>query len=280
MSRPTVSRLLRFSRDQGLVRLEIADPAKDREAAASRLEAKYGLKKALLVYDASHDRRILNEKLGERAAGYLASIVRDHDRIGISWGRALEEVANHLRPSSCKDVSVVQLKGSVSVSDMNNYANDISRNFGAAFQTNTLALPLPVIFDSAVTKDIVMRDRFIADVFAAGKATNIAIFTCGTVRNDAMLFKLGYLDKSETARLQAHAVGDVISHFITADGSLADADIDAKTVSLPLGEVKEKEYSILVVGAAPKISAIRGTLLGGYANVLITDYESALSFLA
>ncbi len=46
-----------------------------------------------------------------------------------------------------------------------------------------------------------------------GEQSNIAVFTVGTVRDSALLFKLGYFTKQEQLTLQHEAVGDVFSRF-------------------------------------------------------------------
>lgn len=279
ISRPTISRLLQFARDQGLLKIEIVDPLKDLDTLAKQLEHKFNLKKVLLIYDATNDLTAINEKLGAVTADYLDEIVKDQDSIGISWGKTLESVANHLHASKANNVSVVQLKGSVAASELNNFANDIIAKFSSAFHTDAVNLPLPVIFDNATTKQVVMQDRFIDAIIQAGLNTNIALFTSGTVRSDAMLFNLGYLNDAEIERVKAQAVGDVISRFITADGQVADADIDSRTVGSPLSALCEKEYSILISGSSRKVASIKGALLGGYANVLITDSQTATTLL-
>jgi deoxyribonucleoside regulator len=280
ISRPTISRLLQFARDQGLVRIEIADPLADIDVVTLQLREKYHLKKVLIGYDISNDTAVINDKLGALAADYLDTIVKNNDSIGISWGMTLDAVANHLHKSDRTGVSVVQLKGSVPASDMNNFANDINEKFSAAFHTNTVNIPLPVIFDAAVTKQIVLKDHFINTIMTAGVDTNIAIFTSGTVRDDAMLFNLGYLDQTEIARLQANSVGDIVSRFLTADGSVADTDINNRTVGIPLAELRNKDYSILVSGSAKKVPSMHAALTGGFANVLITDSTSAKALLS
>lgn len=279
VSRPTVSRLLAFAKQEGLVRVLIADPQTDLESLARRLKVAFGLREVRLTYDSTGDEDVIRGKLGAVTADYLAEIVGDHDRLGISWGRTLKAVADHLRPNEHKDVSVVQLKGSVSASDFNNYAADIALKFGMAFGTITTVLPLPVIFDNALTRDIVLKDRFINAIVRQGDRTDIAVFTCGTVRDDAMLFKLGYLSRKEITMLQHKAVGDVLSRFIAADGSIADDNIDARTVGIRLHRLRKKPCSILVAGGPSKIASMRAALQGGYANVLITDSQAAMRLL-
>lgn len=280
ISRPTISRLLTYAKDNNLVRIEISDPINDLGVIEKKLEDKYELKKVLISFDATDNSHLINEKLGELTANYLDQIVTDNSSIGISWGKTIESVAEHLHNSTRNGVSVVQLKGSVSSSDMNNFANDIVKKFSAAFHTNALTLPLPVIFDDSVTKEIVLKDRFISEIIHAGERTNIALFTAGTVRSDAMLFNLGYFNKNEINRLQSNAVGDIVSRFISRDGAVADSTINERTVGISLEELKHKEYAILVAGSSRKVQPIHAALVGGYANVLITDSQSAETLLS
>ncbi|WP_125768846.1 sugar-binding transcriptional regulator [Companilactobacillus furfuricola] len=280
ISRPTVSRLLQYSHETGLVKIEIADPATDLDVLSKQLETKYNLKKVLIAYDISDNYAAINEKIGQLAAEYLDEIVQNGYSIGISWGKTINAVANNLKTSEKSNIKVVQLKGSVASSDMNNFATEILEKFGKAFQTNAINLPLPVIFDNATTKQIVLEDRFIKKIIDEGKKTNIALFTCGTVRNDALLFNLGYLNQKEITQLQKNSVGDVMSRFITKDGKIANQTINDRTVGSDLDELKNKDYSILVAGSMKKVSSIKGALAGNYANVLITDYGVAQKLLS
>ena len=112
------------------------------------------------------------------------------------------EIARKIVPQHVKGVEVVQLKGGISHSSVNTYANETIALFADAFQTTPRNLPLPVIFDNAVTKELVEQDRHIHHIIEMGKQANIAIFTVGTVRDEALLFRLGYFDKDETSLLK------------------------------------------------------------------------------
>ena len=141
--------------------------------------------------------------------------------------------------------------------------------------TQTEILPVPVIFDNAETRDLVLQDQFIKEIIQKGEAAQIALFTVGTTQANALLFKLGYLDPEQIEFLKKNAVGDILSQFITQDDKLANLKLAKRTVSLPLNKLKEKRYSILVAGGVEKLSSIHACLLGGYANVLITDINNA-----
>ena len=94
-----------------------------------------------------------------------------------------------------------------------------------------------------------------------------------------MLFQLGYFTQQQIDFLEAHAVGDVLSQFITKNGTIAASKIAERTVSLPLADLKHKRQSILVAGGIEKLPAIHAAFTGGYANVLITDLNNAEKLL-
>lgn len=280
LSRPTVSRLLQFARDNDYVKIEIKDPFEDAQSLEAVLKEKFTLKKVIVVYSAN-DYDAIMDSLGRAGAAYLKQIVTDHAIIGITWGKTLHAVSSYLLPNetTAADVKIVQLKGGVSHSLTKNYSTEVTRRFSEAFHAEVDVLPLPVIFDRPETRDIVISDRHIQYVIDQGKKANIALFTVGTVLDKAMLFNLDYLSEKEIATLKKEAVGDISSRFITKDGQIADANINARTIGIELSELKSKEHSILIAGGIRKIPAIKAALLGKYANTLIIDDNTARQLL-
>ncbi|WP_249778636.1 sugar-binding transcriptional regulator [Lentilactobacillus dabitei] len=279
LSRPTIVKALQEARKEGIVRIEVVDPFEDIPLLEQQLQDKYQLKRVIVTLEPSHtEKRILTD-LGKATADYLHEIVKDDDIIGINWGKTMKAVAEHLREDHHQNVKVVQLKGSVTNSREGNFSADITNKFNRAFHTQANVLPLPVIFGDSKVKEAATSDYFIKDVIKEGYDANIAIFTVGTTRPNAMLFRLGYLDNQQIKKLQKEAVGDVISHFITRNGQLADPQLDKRTVAIPLDELKHKAYSILVAGGEPKLLPIHAALTGGYANVLVVDQAVAKDLL-
>lgn len=279
ISRPTVSRLIQFAHDQGLVKVTIINPTDKIEVLETQLEQKFKLKKAIVVYSPTDDANNLYTKLGRATANYLDDIVKDGDKIGVSWGKTIEAVADELHETKKKNLSVVQLKGSLSFNDFNTFSNEITQKFGDAFHTQSISIPLPVIFDNAITKEIVLQDRFLKNILTQAQETNIALYTVGTTRDDALLFNLDYFSPQEIKLIQEKAVGDILSRFINQDGQVAIPEINNRTNGLEIERLKEKAYSILVAGGLRKFEAIQAALKGEYANIFVTDNQTAANLL-
>jgi len=281
LSRPTVSRLLQYAKDNGYVQIKIVDPFADASTLEKAFEKKYSLNKVIVTYAPSSDYQSIIQNIGKSGAEYLESIVKDGDSIGVTWGRTMSEVAKNLSPkdNSQEHVKVVQLKGGVTHSETNNFAQEVISDFATAFHTTAESLPLPVIFDNSETSRLVLKDKQTQYIMNEGKSTNIALFTVGDVRDDAMLFNLGYLSDKEIKMLQRDAVGDISSRFINSKGEIANEDLNQRTIGIDLNELKKKEYSILIAGGDQKVDSIKGALAGNYANVLITDENTARQLL-
>ncbi|GGF93373.1 sugar-binding transcriptional regulator [Paenibacillus aceti] len=279
VSRPTVSRLLQYAKEQGYVRIDISDPLEDLNELVSRLKRKYELETALVCYSPVNEYKEIQKNISKAAADYLHEIVQDADIIGVTWGRTMHAVALSLQQKQVRGVEVVQLKGGLSHSHVNTYAAETVNLFASAYHTIARYLPLPVIFDSVALKEMVEKDRHIHRIIELGRQANIAIFTVGTVNDDALLFQLGYFNDAEKQLLQDKGIGDICSRFFDAEGKLCSEEINNRTVGIDLPDLRHKEKSILVAGGQRKIEAIRGALVGKYANILVTDQFTAQALL-
>lgn len=278
ISRPTVSRLLQFARENGIVKIQINDLLMDVSTLAKKLKKKYGLE----VHVVPTQGLVMKERLsavGQAAAQYIEEIAKPQDIIGIGWGRTIFEVGTHLSEVALPGVTVVQMKGGVSYSEQPTYAFDAINAFAHAFQTYPQYLPLPVIFDNLQTKQLVEKERHIQQVIDLSARANIAIYSVGTVRDTALIFQLGYLKDEEIARIQKNAVGDLFSRFIDANGNIVDPEINSRTIAIPLENLKSKEHSILVVNGDEKVESTHAALEGNYPNCLIIDQHAAQKLL-
>jgi deoxyribonucleoside regulator len=275
ISRPTVSKLLNYAKERGYVTIQINDPADISDNLSKALKDKYSLNKVIIAYSPLNNGDDIKKHIGRVAAEYLHDIVKDDDIIGISWGTTMYAIARQLTEKKLKGVEVVQLKGGLSQTHINTYASEINKLFADAFHANGTSLPLPVIFDSPELKQIIEKDSHINQIIQMGKRANIAIFSTGTVKDNALLFRLGYFNKHEIKRIQENAVGDVCSRFFNKDGEICDEKINSRTVGIDLEQLKKKERTILVAGGERKIEALHSALGSKIANTLIIDQFTA-----
>ena len=279
VSRPSISRLLQYAKDKGYVNIQIVDPVEDMSIMEQRLKDKLHLKDVKIASSTINDEEEIKKYISIAAAQYLDGIIKDGDIIGVGWGTTLYNMSQALIPRSIKGSQVVQLEGGLSNSEWNNYSREILENFANIFNTVAQYLPLPVIFDNKATKEQVDKDRYIKRILELGRHANIALFSVGTVRPNALFFRLGYTDIQEQEKIQRNSVGDICSRFFDVEGRVCNRDLDERTVGITLSELRDKEYSIMISGGEGKINAIKAALKGRYANVLITDQFTGKALL-
>lgn len=279
VSRPSISRLLQYAKDKGYVNIQIVDPVEDMSIMEQRLKDKLHLKDVKIASSTINDEEEIKKYISIAAAQYLDGIIKDGDIIGVGWGTTLYNMSQALISRSIKGSQVVQLEGGLSNSEWNNYSREILENFANNFNTVAQYLPLPVIFDNKATKEQVDKDRYIKRILELGRHANIALFSVGTVRPNALFFRLGYTDIQEQEKIQRNSVGDICSRFFDVEGRVCNRDLDERTVGITLSELRDKEYSIMISGGEGKINAIKSALKGRYANVLITDQFTGKALL-
>ncbi|CAM3950637.1 sugar-binding transcriptional regulator [Alkalicoccus chagannorensis] len=280
ISRPSVSRLLQEAKDRGIVQIRIVDPSQDVQQLEEEMQRRFQLKACLITDSPVDDELVRKEALGRRAAGYLHEIVTNGDIIGTTWGTTVFETARQVAEKNVHGVQITQLNGGVSYSETNTYAAEILNYLGRAFHTSPHFLPLPAVVDHLVVKQAIVSDRHIRQVLELGKKANIAVFTAGNRHEQSSLVKADYLTNEDVELLKERgSVGDICSRMIDIHGNICDDDINNRTIGIELEDLRMKEYAILVAGGLQKADAIFGALNGGYANVLITDQQTAQALL-
>lgn len=279
LSRPYISRLIAEARECGIVTVQIHDPTGTETPLERELRARFSLRKVIAIPPVVEGSPL--SKLGAACARYLDSILSDGDMIGVTWGATLYASAGQaIRRGDLRDITVVQLCGGISNVERSLYVSEIPKLFADAVSGVPYILPLPAIMDSVQVKHSVLTDQDIARVMEYGARANIALFTLGQFGETNALAHAGYLNEALLQKLDAAgAVGDIGCHFIDEDGRLCDPELDARTIALPLEELKKKDYRIAVAMGDEKVRSLCGALRGGYPNVLITDEDTARGVL-
>ncbi|MCQ1950876.1 sugar-binding transcriptional regulator [Arthrobacter sp. zg-Y859] len=279
LSRPTVSKLIQHGKDRGYVSIQIHDPREQESSLATELCKAFGLSAVRLAVVPESGPEDLVGELGKVGAALLAENVRDGDSVGVTWGQTMYAVARNLQRQERRGVEIIQLKGGVSYTTRATNDFETITLFCNAFGAFARTLPLPVIFDSVEVKRLVEREEHIRRVIEMGRESDVAVFTVGAIRPDAMLFNLGYLSETEEAGIAAHAVGDICSRFFDDDGNPCVPQLDERTVGITLQDLRRVPTRLMVAGGEHKATAIEAALRSGYATHLVIDQDTARQVL-
>ena len=281
LTRWQVGRLLTEARAEGVVRIEIAPRANRAAALESALQARWGLREAIVVpMGGTDDPDLLNEGIARAAAQWLAALTPKPAVLGVSWGRTMAALARALPQGWAPGLEVVQVNGAAALQLADTRSAAVAEAMAQSAPGRASLLPVPAILGQASTRAALEADPVIARALARAKAAPVLAFSMGGVSDRSILCAQGYLSAAELAALRAKgAVGDILGRFVTADGQVADPGLDARTLGLTLDRLAAVPLTLALVAGAEKHAVARAALTARLVSVLVTDDTTARSLL-
>ena len=280
-SRSTVSRLLQEAREAGWVEIIIHHRWKTVPAVEQELVARFGLRGARVLAgeDRQHDE--LLRGLGMLAAEYLDGLIQNGHILGISWGTAIYNTVQALRPRRKVSVTVVQMIGAVGRGDPLIDGPDLARSLAHVYGGEYRCLHAPLVVEDARIKEALLQEPHIRETLALARQADVALVGVGSpVAEVASLLRAGYVDTKTLAALQEQGVvGDVCARHYDIHGKVLDLDINRRIIGIELEDLHRVKVVIGVAGGEGKAEAIVGALRGHHINTLVTDEATALRVL-
>ncbi|HKV45968.1 MAG TPA: sugar-binding transcriptional regulator [bacterium] len=279
VSRPTVSRLLRRSRAEGIVKIEVTLPDGHRHELERNLEDRFRLREAVVIRGRPESPTLTRRALGEAAAAHLDRLLAGGERVGISWGTTLASVVDHVRPRRVR-TAVIPLVGGLGQAAPGIHANELARRLAEAHQGTAHLLHAPAIVATSGVRTALLTDPGIRRVLDLACRVDIALVGVGALVPSSTLIHSGYLSAQELAALRRRgAVGDICTRSFTAEGARIGGTLDARIMAVDLDDLRRIRTVIGVAGGLEKAEAILGALRGGLVTVLVTDHLAAQAVL-
>ena len=140
---------------------------------------------------------VKSRSISAKATDYLHETVQDADIIGVTWGTTMHAVALQAAAEARSGRRGRAVEGRRQSFACEHVCRRDRQSVCRGVPHDGEIFAAPVIFDTTELKEMVERDRHIQRIIQLGKQANIAMFTVGTVHEDALLFRLGYLSKEE-----------------------------------------------------------------------------------
>ena len=173
-------------------------------------------------------------------------------------------------------VAVVQINGTVAPVPGIAHHNDVAETFARKGKGRMVPLPVPAIVGEKLTREVLEKDRIVADVLKLARSAQVLAFSLGVAGEHSVLMRSGNIQKSEMAGLlRAGAVGDVLGHFINRRGEIVDPELDARTIGLSVADLRQRDRVIGIAAGQDKHEVTLGALKAGLVNILVTDEATA-----
>jgi DNA-binding transcriptional regulator LsrR (DeoR family) len=224
VSRSTVSRLLTYAREQGLVNIQIMDPSAHPQLLEKQLVEQFKIQRAHVVPvpgiagEAEWLSRVV-----QYAANYLNTQFDSNRIMGIAWGTTISAIARFLLPKATHNSQIIQLNGAGNTQSMGiEYASEIIVRFAQNYQATANLFPVPTFFDYAATKAALWKERSIQRLLDLQNQADLLLYSIGAVNAGvpSHVYSAGYLERSDYQELKRmKLVGDIATVFFREDGS-------------------------------------------------------------
>ena len=284
ISRVTLGKLLEEARAEGMIKFEIVDVRG--KIKTVRLEKKmceqFGLRDIRLV-DCSHmDDAARTGKIASEASAYVQQSLQSGMKIGLTWGRTLNNMINDLSPDpQIRDLMVYTLVGGASMSS-NFQPNLLAQRFINKFDGQSVVITAPFMCQYEKLCSEIKKEPAIADILTASHDLDLTLVGIGEEPEEGADHLSDYpFDKDTIDDLvRSHAAGDICGNFFTVEGRLCDTALKNRIVSIDITDLPSHRCVIGMGGGRKKINSILGALHGHYLHVLITDVQTAEAVLA
>lgn len=282
-SRSSVSRLLSFARETGLVEIHLKSPVERLSGVRQRFLEQVGVTAHVVpVPDIINDVDRL-ERVAVSAARILGSFFDSNMVLGVAWGNTVSAISRHVQEKPTHNSQIVQVNGTGNTrSTRISYASEIMGRFGTAFGAEVQQFPVPAFFDDPRAKELLWRERSIRHVLDVQQQMDVVLFSPGSLVSDvpSQVYVGDYLDQSEIELLRKwEVVGDVATVFYRADGSWEDIPMNDRSSGPPLSFLAKVPRRVCVISGRSKLQALRGALSAGIITDLIIDEAAAHVFL-
>lgn len=283
-SRPKVSRLLSFAREEGLVEIKIID----KHIATRPLE-----KNLLKRFKALHELSIVSvpevinehesqQRVAQFTANHLNNLFEINQICGIAWHPILLEVSRYLTPKKIQGLEFIQLHGQYT-SSKNGSTGDLIHNFSKNYQAKSTILPVPVFFDYPATKNALWQEASVQNVLEIQKNADILLFSVCDFDSQIKSHQLyieNYINEQDIVMLKGiDVVGEISTMFFRPNGSYANVSFNARSSGPTLDMFKNVAHSVCIVSGKKTVPALIAALDAGYISDLITDENTAKELL-
>ncbi|MEO8285285.1 MAG: sugar-binding transcriptional regulator [Chloroflexota bacterium] len=278
LSQATVSRLLKRAKQEQIVRIRVNVPSGAYPELEDALQKTYGLKEALVVDSVEDDEQILRD-IGAAAAFYLETTLKQGEVIGISsWSSTILSMVDAMHPTTRpSDVRLVQILGGLGNPGAEVNASRLIGRLATLVRGQATLLPAPGVVGSADARPILESDRFVREAVDLFDSVTLALVGIGTVEPSGLLASSGNVFSAQELDIlrEAGAVGDICLRFFDAKGTPVATPLDDRVIGMSLDQLRGVRRAVALAGGKRKLNAIRGAMLGGLVNVLITDRFTA-----
>ncbi len=281
-SRSMISRLIAEAQEQGIVEIRINYPMLRCLDLEEALQQALNLRIVRVLSRGSTGQSQVLRKLGAMAARLVEELVsQGAKKIGVAWGNALFETISALRKTSQADTRVYQVIGSSGSINPEIDGPNLARSMAEALGGQYFTIPAPLIVDSPVTREALMKDQTVARIMQEAGTIDLALVGIGALDQGTSTWTSSvHLPQDQLDSMTAAgAAGEVCGIIFDRKGCLIENPILNRVVGIVYEDLVRIPLKLGISAGEMKTLPILGACRAGLINCLVTDEVSALGIL-
>lgn len=279
VSLSTISRLLSYAKDIGIVKIVINDVDDNLSKLEMQLERKYGLKRCLVTNNYA-SKNLRYEEMGHLISGLLVQYLDKKDCIGIGWGVTLKGVTDHLVVDRALDLTIIPSIGAMGNIETGIYPNSIAAKMAYQLGSRSYLVNFPHVLATKAARQIIEQDRNFQSIKKMWGSLRCLIISNSDLNNSCSLASYGVLNENELENLRNQSICYTSNgHYLNKQGKLRNPDIVEQMLRMEMSDILSTEYVIQVVTGYEKVAPTHAAICAGIGNILVTDSALASKLL-
>ncbi|GAA1847315.1 sugar-binding transcriptional regulator [Brevibacterium marinum] len=283
LSRVKVTRLLAEARQTGIVEITVHSDERPFFEVEKALADRFGLKGVWVsppIESADSSNQPLDGRvLGVTGAEAMQTMLGQAKRVVIGLSAAVSSSAQHLPEFAAPELEIFPLAGGRAGRASGSNPQELVATVATATGGQGFQLPAPLIAADSRVYEALMDMAGCAAVLDEAAQADLLIVGVGTSQKVAPVFRqqVSQTDLEEIAH--SAAVGDISARFFDAAGQALEEDLDSRVIGLSLAQMGRISHRLGIAGGLAKVDAVRGAVVSGLINYLVTDLACAQALL-
>ncbi len=272
VSHSTISRLLTWARNEGLIEIRINDVRRRASPLEEVIKLHFKLKEVKVVPVAEiAGESVWQDRVARVAANYLSQIMEPYTVLGVSVSQMVNHISACLTPKSLVNAHVVQLNGGNYVPGPGReHSGNLIAHIASNYEARGHLFSVPSFFDFPETKQVLWRESSIKRILDLQNRSDVILFSPESLDSNTNHFY------GEPAALSAcNAVGLIANILIDCDGRHENIPLNQQACGPDLSLFSQVDRAICAVSGTDKLDCLLGALRGKYLTDLIIDEPTA-----
>ena len=278
-SKAKVCRMIKEAKKRKIIEFQIKNIDQRAINLEQQVEKFYNLREVIIFYNSdiiTYDEEIIFQEIGKLGFDYIKRVINDNLNFALTWGKTLRYVIKTLRFEKKYKINVFSTIGSVSLTDTENQAANITQMFCEKVGGKCYPIYLPLFVKTSELKETLMHSNEISKIIGDSSKIDYYFTSLGAISKISRMYTLGGFGlEFLNTLIEKKIIGEVGLNFYDINGNFINAGMEDRTIKLSVEQIKKIKNKIVIAFGPEKIEAVKGFLKTGIADVLITDSKTA-----